>query len=331
MNYPAPQYAVAAPVATTHTTRNIIIIVVVILVISFILIALGIGLGVGLGVGLSRRGDNSHSSSSSSSGGSSSSYSILSPPTVTCIYSNSTTCGCSATQPTFLTPKIYQGYTAVADSWPWIVALSINNNNAFCGGFLVSYQYVLTAAHCVSGVTASTIIAYAGIQKLSLINSGQSRVVSTVTVHPNYDSAAVTNDIAVLTLVSPFIQTNTVGLCCLTFDTSLPSANEHGVIAGWGETSPTSTALSDNLLQGVIEVQSFSLCSSTSTQNIRFCAGYNGTDACFGDSGSPFMTSVNNLWTCTGLVSAGTTCGGNTLYTRVSAYQSFINGIINGK
>lgn len=323
MNYRVPQYAVAAPVAKSGTTK-IIVIVVIIVVAILIIGAIAIALGVGLGVGLSKKNDDS------SSGSSNNAYSILLAPTVTCTYNGSSTCGCSATQPSFLSTRIYQGYTAVANSWPWIVLLLINNNKTLCGGFLVSYQHVVTAAHCVSGVTASTISVYAGIQQLSSLSSGQSRVVSSLTVHPSYSASDATNDIAVLTLVSAFNQTSTVGQCCLTFDTSLPSIGEHGVIAGWGETSASSTSISNNLLQGVIQVQSFSLCSTTSTSDIRFCAGYDGTNACFGDSGSPFMTSVNNSWTCTGLVSSSVKCGGNTLYTRVSAYRSFINGIING-
>jgi len=322
MNYPVPPYGVVVPAAKSGTNKTVVIVVIIVVVI-LIIGAIAIGLGVGLGVGLSKR-------NSDSSSGSSSTYSILSAPTVTCTYGGSSTCGCSATQPSFLSPRIYQGYAAVANSWPWIVAIFINNDQTFCGGFLVSYQHVVTAAHCVDGATASTISVYAGIQELSSLSSGQSRVVSSLTVHPSYSASALTNDIAVLTLASAFDQTSTVGQCCLTSDASLPTVGEHGVIAGWGEASTSSSTVSNNLLQGVIEVQTFSLCSTGSTSSIQFCAGYDGTNACNGDSGSPFMTSVNNSWTCTGLVSNSVKCGGNTIYTRVSAYRSFINGIING-
>jgi trypsin len=327
MDYRVPQYAVAVPAAGTSSTKiGFISVVIVAVIIS--LAALGVGLGVGLGRSSSSSNSNS-GSSSGSSGNSSNTYSILSAPSVTCTYGGSSTCGCSATQPSFLTPRIYQGYTAVTNSWPWIVALFLNNNRTFCGGFLISYQYVVTAAHCVNGVAASTIIVFAGIQQLSQLSSGQSRLVSNLTVNPSYSSTAFTNDIAVLKLVSAFDETSTVGQCCLTFDTSLPSIGTHGVIAGWGESSTSNTDLSDNLLQGVIEVETFSSCSTSGTSDGRFCAGYNGTNACYGDSGSPFMISLNNSWTCAGLVSASVKCGGPTTYTQVSAFQSFISNAIS--
>ncbi|CAF0810017.1 unnamed protein product [Rotaria sordida] len=329
MDYPAPAYGIVAPPVEFSKTKFIIIVVFIVVIFGLLILgAIAIALGVGLGVGLSRRHDDSSSSSSSNSN--TDSYSILSPPTVTCTYGGSTTCGCAATKPSFLTPRIIQGYTATAYSWPWIVALYIDNDKAFCGGFLISYQHVMTAAHCVEDIIPSTITVYAGIQTLSSRSSGQSRVVYSLTTHPSYSTSDYTNDIAILTLQSAFNQTTIVGKCCLTFDTSLPSIDEHAVIAGWGATSSTSQTISDKLLQGVIQIQSSSSSSPCSlvSSSIQICAGYAGTDSCYGDSGSPLMTSVNNSWTCTGIVSSGRGCGTNGLYTRVSAYQSFIQSII---
>ena len=321
MNYPAPPYAVAAPAAKTSTFKIVCIVIAVVVGVFIVIAAIAIALGVGLGVGLKK---NSSSSSSSSTS--------LSIPSVSCTYTGSSTqCGCSATQPSFLSTRIVNGYAAVPNSWPWIVALYINNNTTFCGGSLITYQHVLTAAHCLTGITANTIIAYAGVSTLSTRGSAQARIGSAVNVHPSYSASALTNDIAILTLQSPFNLTTTVSICCLSYDTSQPSTGSSGVIAGWGVTSSSSSTISDSLLQGVIQVQSdSSTCSTSSTSSIRFCAGYNGTDSCYGDSGGPFMSSISNAWTCTGLVSGGVGCGQNGYYTRVTAYQSFITGVING-
>ena len=330
-NYPVPPYGVTPPVPppASGVPVKLIVCIVVTVIVLLLFGAIAIALGVGLGVGLSRRNSGS-SGSSSSSGSTSSPYSILAPPTVSCTYSGSATCGCAATQPSFLAPRIVQGYTANANSWPWIVALTLNNGQALCGGFLVNYQYVVTAAHCVSGVAQSSIKVYAGLQLLSASANGQVRTVSNLNTHPSYSASGFINDIAVLKLTTAFDQTSKVGICCLTSDTSLPSLGETGVIAGWGTTSTSSSAISDNLLQGTIKVQGdSSSCSSSANGGIRFCAGYSGTDACFGDSGSPFMISLNNSWTCTGLVSAGRGCGQNSLYTRVSAFRSYIDSMIS--
>jgi secreted trypsin-like serine protease len=326
MNYPAPTYGVVVPAAKSKVVPSIICIVV------FIFVFTGISaLAIGLGVGLTR--EHSDSSGSSSIGDSSSSnnnYSILSAPIVNCTYGGSSTCGCSAIKPSFLSPRIVQGYTAVANSWPWMVALYINNGALFCGGFLVSYQYVITAAHCVNDFDASTIKVYAGLQKLSERSSAQMRTVTNKIVYSNYSTSGYTNDIAILKLASSFDQNSTIGVCCLTSDNSLPSLGEHGVIIGWGKTSANSLSQPDDLLQGVVQVQQDSTsCSTSTTSSIQFCTGYSGTNACFGDSGGPFMTSVNNSWTCTGIASSGNNCIESSYYTRLSHYRQFIDDFMN--
>jgi secreted trypsin-like serine protease len=340
MDYRVPQYAVAPAVAAAKTSviKIVVIILAVVVVVFLIIAAVAIALGVGLGIGLKKNSDSSSSSdstitttTSTSTSTSSTIYSILAAPIVKCNYGGSSTCGCSATQPSFLSPRIHQGYTATTNSWPWMIALYINNNQTFCGGFLISYQHVVTAAHCVIGLSSTSVIAYAGIQTLSSRSSGQARISSVITVHPSYSLSATVYDIAIITLQSAFNQTATVGLCCVTYDTSLPSVGQTGAVCGWGSTAYTVGVVSNDLLQAVIQVQSdSSSCSTSSTSSVQFCAGYSGTDVCHGDSGSPFMISLNNSWTCAGIVSAGQSCSGNSYYTRVSAFQSFINGVING-
>jgi secreted trypsin-like serine protease len=47
-----------------------------------------------------------------------------------------------------LSLRITNGYTAYHGQFPWQVALFIDKS-AFCGGSLISSQWILTAAHCV--------------------------------------------------------------------------------------------------------------------------------------------------------------------------------------
>jgi hypothetical protein len=56
-------------------------------------------------------------SGSSSDCGAIPAYSVLSVSIINCVYSGSSTCGCSATKPSFLLSRIVQDYTTIANSW----------------------------------------------------------------------------------------------------------------------------------------------------------------------------------------------------------------------
>merc|ERR1712145_19471 len=54
--------------------------------------------------------------------------------------------------------RIVGGFEAEPNQWPWQVALFVDNA-WFCGGSLISENYVLTAAHCVDGAIYYDIMA----------------------------------------------------------------------------------------------------------------------------------------------------------------------------
>uniref|UniRef100_A0A8C3F9V3 Peptidase S1 domain-containing protein n=1 Tax=Chrysemys picta bellii TaxID=8478 RepID=A0A8C3F9V3_CHRPI len=63
-------------------------------------------------------------------------------------------CGLPAIQPAISGyARIVNGETAVPGSWPWQVSLQDNTGFHFCGGSLISENWVVTAAHC--GVSTS--------------------------------------------------------------------------------------------------------------------------------------------------------------------------------
>jgi hypothetical protein len=122
----------------------------------------------------------------------------------------SVSCGCSTNSATLT--RIVGGENAAAGTWGWAVSISIANTY-LCGGSIISSSWVLTAAHCVNGNSASQITIYAG----SIYPfSGTSIVASQVIVHSGYDSSTYVNDIALLQLSSPLNMNNPdVSMICL--------------------------------------------------------------------------------------------------------------------
>ena len=54
--------------------------------------------------------------------------------------------------------RIVGGTVAPINSWPWQVMITDISGKQFCGGTLVDPYWVVTAAHCLIGETASTIM-----------------------------------------------------------------------------------------------------------------------------------------------------------------------------
>ena len=108
-------------------------------------------------------------------------------------------CGCS-TKPVGIA-RIVNGEDALIGSWGWAVSISLANGRFYCGGSILSSSWIITAAHCVENVSASSIIVYAGSN--IYLSGSQNQTVSEIIVHSNYNSAKLVNDIALLRLSSP--------------------------------------------------------------------------------------------------------------------------------
>jgi hypothetical protein len=229
-----------------------------------------------------------------------------------------------------LEPQIVGGTVATAGEYPWMAQLKYRGRFS-CGGSLVARSWVLTAAHCVNGRSASDLQIILGDHRRSLAEgTEQTLAVSSVVVHPSYNPSTYNNDIALLQLATPATLTSRVAIVELG---SLPTPGTMLRVIGWGTTREGGTS-SDVLRKVSVPQVSATDCGAAYPGRITssmFCAGYPATstemkDSCQGDSGGPIFHPTSRRQV--GLVSWGTGCarpGLYGVYTDLSMFSGWIN------
>jgi len=203
----------------------------------------------------------------------------------------------------------------------------------FCGASLISDQYVLTAAHCVTwvGGRTSRIRLVTGRHSLggNCKTSYQVVEVSKVINHENYNSRTVVNDISLLKLKNKMTMGQSTKTIRMYSGSAFPGSRDV-VVTGWGRTSyggNPSVTLQDVTLRTITN----SYCNTFSGYKDKVSAGMictwtRGKDACQGDSGGPMVFNNNGRRELVGIVSWGIGCGTNPgVFTRIEYYQSWIN------
>ena len=231
----------------------------------------------------------------------------------------------------FVSDFIVGGEEVEAFKYPWIVSINAYNGH-FCGGSLISDQWLVTAAHCtLTGFPMEDITIEArrhNIRKTANEEKALTYSVLEQIIHPEYNSRLLTNDIAVWKISSQFpLQSAKIG----SVQSKGPGSVLH--VAGWGATEE-SGYLSPVLLQVDVPLFDHAKCRDImgdAISNQMICAGgEEGKDSCQGDSGGPLMSNNELL----GIVSWGFGCaraGFPGIYTNVSYYKSWIEGIIHAK
>jgi len=211
----------------------------------------------------------------------------------------------------------------------------------FCGGTLISSQHILTAAHCVNGVSASRLRARIGSNTLATYVSDTVSVAS-VDVHANYSAVPLDNDLAILTLSSPVSNNPITVTSTEAMRQATPAPYS---VLGWGDTNPSDSCQDypNNLQQANLNIVDFPDCKAIyggSLTDNMICAteSYNATtnkDACQGDSGGPLIEDLGGgVYQQVGIVSWGIGCGSLVepgVYTDVSApgYGDWINSFVS--
>ncbi|XP_043803031.1 chymotrypsin-1-like [Apis laboriosa] len=217
--------------------------------------------------------------------------------------------------------KIVGGKDAPVGKFPYQVSLRKNKNH-FCGGSIIDSRTILTAAHCVEGLSnLNGITVQAGTNQLN--SGGVSYLPQKVVAHSGFNSLSLVNDIALIRLNQDISFNNLIQPIKLASGSNTYEGSSC-ILSGWGTTRLNGNV--PNNLQYInllIEKQSECKKIHWRVQSSHICTFTKyGEGACHGDSGGPLV--VNNVQV--GIVSFGQPCAVGTpdVYTRVSSFASWI-------
>lgn len=227
---------------------------------------------------------------------------------------------------------IIGGDVASSGQFPWQV--SIQDSGHFCGGTLLSKNWVLSAAHCFrSGTDGLSVVV--GATSLDGDGNGQRVDVAEVFVHPGYVAFSHKNDIALVKLASSVSIDDFAIPACLPpkKDERYYQGGSLVTISGWGQTTEEDNP--NRLRFAKVPLVAQKKCrrcyrAYQITDNM-ICAGklgVGGVDACKGDSGGPMVRIIDGKLTVVGVVSWGYGCGRPDrpgVYIRTANYLTWIH------
>jgi len=231
------------------------------------------------------------------------------------------------TRPIFPSGKIVGGSNVAITDVPWQVALE-DGGFLFCGGSIISANYVLTAAHCTDGNTASRISIRYGTDTLQ--SGGSTVKVSKIAQNPQFSMSTLDYDVSVLTLASPVSLSSSAK--AVTLSSAEAASGQTASVFGWGATQEGG-GLPRNLQRGNVPVVARATCNSAYSGDITarmICAGEAGKDSCQGDSGGPIVIGTKQV----GIVSWGYGCaraGYPGVYSNVAALKTYIDNNSNNE
>ncbi|XP_059490139.1 serine protease 53-like [Neocloeon triangulifer] len=208
--------------------------------------------------------------------------------------------------------RIIGGTVALSGQFPYQAGVFIDETR-FCGGSLISPQYVLTAAHCIHNANRFEI--HLGNNERTNLNEPGLFVDVTFDkiVHENFDIVGSKNDIALLRLTAPVSQPNIVPILLPTWSQANSTLEgKIGRLSGWGTIDDTIPYLSESLRYVDLLVVPIQECQITFNEELvtecHICVSSDvGTKGfCSGDTGGALAFENDSLeWQVQGVSSFG--------------------------
>ncbi|XP_069691852.1 serine protease 1-like [Periplaneta americana] len=228
--------------------------------------------------------------------------------------------------------RIAEGEDSAFDEFPYVVSIQYQTEEKGyihrCAGAMINSSYVVTVAHCFQSVDTSK---YRVVNDNDTHTENETKIsnVSTIVIHPDYDSANFwNNDIAILQLLNGFEDYNQV---LLPENYSDPDPELKGTTLGWG-----SGEMNGQPVQMLQRLDDLNIFDSTACEDLyifgpnenSICAGNEdgstNIGVCSGDSGNPLIINGTLYGLLSWLRIPCFQLPG--VYTKVSNYVEWIHG-----
>lgn len=267
--------------------------------------------------------------------------------------------GICGRKPPSIVNYIHGGKHSYIESWPWQIHMRIFEkpnfganeiDYSYCGGILLSNKWILTAAHCFSGLKQPQVQLLLGKNITSKPDYKHISIESLVR-HPSYHEITglheySINDIALVKLSPKDYIKHKVIPPCLPMKNSILPTDTICHITGYGATDKRDREKLKRLKEGKVSIKEDHECIRTLNlynydPNSMLCAGNmkrSRANSCQGDSGGPLVcegyfnrSDPTPTWYLFGVTSFGALdCAsyGNSVYTKVAKYVDWIENVI---
>lgn len=214
---------------------------------------------------------------------------------------------------------ILGGTQATVGQYPSVVAIEVGGG--LCTGTLIDKDWVLTAAHCLAGVSPTGARVHFGT--VNLTKSG-GNIVTSAAVYPKptfNESALGSNDIGLIKLSKSV--TDIAPLPVNLYANQAP-IGVHVTMVGFGATGAGATGSVG--VEYVVEQTSTSCAAYSEMDANLLCFNQtSGTGKCNGDSGGPSFAMINGRMTQVGITSFGdNNCTSFGADTRTDAEKAYL-------